>query len=144
MPLVRTRKHAPSQIPHPWLDARDRFETVGPGQAALCCNWLPRHPEIQVGFGHMGFRAKWHQCPTSRVHGCRGERGGARVKCSRFEKQSVRLLVNYGQSCHRLHSNSAVLQLWIWQPNTQLVQMAVFSVSRWVHRKEQTKSFLTA
>lgn len=37
--------------------------------------------------------------------------GGAQVKCSRFMNQSVRLLVNYGQSCHRLHSNSAVLQL---------------------------------
>lgn len=140
MPLVRTRKHAPSQIPHPSLDAWDRFETVGPGQAALCCNWVPRHLEIHVTFGHMGCWAKWHQCPTSWVDGCRGERGVARIKCSRFEKQSVRL-VNYGQSCHRLHSHSAVLQLWIWQHNTQLVQMVVFNVSRWVHTKSKPNLF---
>lgn len=54
MPLVQTRKHAPSQIPHPSLDAWDRFETVGPGQAALGCNWVPRHLEIHVTFGRMG------------------------------------------------------------------------------------------
>lgn len=32
---------------------------------------------------------------------------GSRAKCSAFEKQSVRLLVNYEGSCFRLHSNSS-------------------------------------
>lgn len=35
------------------------------------------------------------------------QRGGARAKCSAFEKQSVRLLVNYEGSCGRLHSYSS-------------------------------------
>lgn len=38
-------------------------------QAALRCNWVPRHLEIHVSLSHVGYWAKWHQCPTSWVHG---------------------------------------------------------------------------
>lgn len=115
------RKRAPSQILYSSLDAWDRFETVGPRQASLHFNWVPGHLKIHVSIGHMGYWSKWHRCPTSwvRVWGREGEPEKITQENSRFEKQSVKLLVNHGQRCPRLNGDSAVLQLWMWQPNTQ-------------------------
>lgn len=127
MAPVSTRNPA-SQILHALLDAQDKFESVGPGLAALCCNWVPRHPEIHVSIGHMGPRSKWHQRPTSWMCGCRGGDAGENATDLRSRARSGSLIMDgavTGDTETVLFSSCEPDK-----PTHSLVQMGVFNVSR--------------